>query len=264
MKIKRFAALALAGTMVFSMAACGGEKDGKSSDSQTVSAEASNVSVDTVVEAFDEFTKNQDKNFSADTTMIMKMEAEGLNMNMDLSASSSSYEGVTYSKTTTKIDMLGISQDITEESYTIKKEDGSVVIASKEADAEEWELENTTVEELEEGSSEKLDIEALKKTATMEAKGDTCYVTMKLTADQIDMEENTLMGDMSDFTVDTIVAYNAKESAITSIEFKFDLEALNGMVEELGGGKVSEFFMKIENIKKNDKAIEIPADIKLD
>lgn len=262
MKIKRVAALVLASTMIFSMAGCGDKKDSKGTDSQAANSAASEVTIDTVIEAFETFTKEQDKNYAADTTMIMKMEAEGMAMNMEVSANSSSYEGVTYSKTTTKVDMLGIKQDIVEESYTITKEDGTVIVATKEADAEEWDIEEASEEESE--SESKLNFEELKKSATMEKKGDNCYLTMKLSADQIEMEENELMGDMSDFTVDTIVTYNAKDGAITEIEFKFDLDAINDMVAEAGSGSVSEFSMKVENIKKNDKAIEVPAEIKLD
>lgn len=50
MKIKKLVALALASTMVFSTAACGGSKDDKKSASK-----ANDVSAATVVEAFDEF-----------------------------------------------------------------------------------------------------------------------------------------------------------------------------------------------------------------
>ena len=109
MKIKKLLALALAGTMVFSMTACGDKEDkasegGKAKSTEsTESTEKSNnsvkvddVSVETVIEKFDEFTKNQDTNYSAETYIKMKMSAAGMEMDMEMTGISSSYDGVTY------------------------------------------------------------------------------------------------------------------------------------------------------------------------
>lgn len=263
MRIKKLVALALAGTMVFSMAACGSKKDEKSSGNQAVNGEASEVTLDSVLDAFGTFTEEQDKNYSADTSMVMKMKGEGVEVYMDMKASSSSFDGVTYAKTTTKTDMLGEDVEEVEESYTITKEDGSVVMATKAVGDEEWDVDTTDAEDVEE-VTEKFDIEAAKKTAKMEKDGDNCYVTMNISATEMGLESNELLGDMSDFKVTVKVTYNAKEGAVTEVSVEFDLDALNEMFAALGAVEVTEFSMKVDNIKKNDKVIEIPDEIQLD
>lgn len=259
MKIKKLAALALASIMVFSMAACGGSKDDKKSASK-----ANDVSVDTVVEAFEAFSKEQDKNYSVDTTMIMKMTSEGMEMNMETFSQSSSYDGVNYTKTTTKMDMAGMQQETVDEVYTIEKEDGVVTEATKTSDDEEWEVDTYEIIESDEEEEVKLDVEALKKSAKMETKGDECFVTMEVSGADMDLGDDAMMGDMSDMKLNVVVTYNAKDSAITGMEVKMDLDAINEMMKELGDIEVSEFQIKMENIKKTEKAIEIPAEIELD
>ena len=122
MKIKKLVALALASTMVFSMAACGDKKS---------DAKSSNETVEKVVEAFGEFVKEQDSDFSYDSNMTMKMEGNGQTVTMEMAGTSVSYDGVTYTKSTTKTIMDKESQEVVEESYDIKKEDGSLISATK-------------------------------------------------------------------------------------------------------------------------------------
>ena len=81
--------------------------------------------------------------------------------------------------------------------------------------------------------------------------------------EECDMDADELMGDMEGFSIKAIVTYNTKDAAITDVEFVFDLEALDEMFGALGV-KVSECTMKMNNIKKTDKAIEIPEEIELD
>ena len=45
---------------------------------------------------------------------------------------------------------------------------------------------------------------------------------------------------------------------------KMDLDAINEMMAAFGDVNVEEFTMKMVDIKKNDKPIEIPAEIELD
>ena len=261
--MKKLVALALASTMVFSMAACSDKKDSKTSANNVANSAAADVSVETVVDAFDKFVKDQDSDFSYDSTMVMKMEGEGQTVSMEMTGTSVSYDGVTYTKTTTKSNMLGESEEMVEESYDITKEDGSMISATKTSEDEEWDVEEYEAGDEESEEMGNLDVEELKKSAKIETKGDNAIVTMEISADQIGMEEDALMGDMEGFSVKAVVTYSAKDSAITNVEFVFDLDALNEMFGALGV-TVSECTMKMDNIKKTDKAIEIPAEIELD
>lgn len=261
MKIKRLVALALASTMVFSMAACGDKKDKKSSENQAVNAETSEELLDTVIEALSKFTEEQDKCYSADTSMSMKMKAEEMDIYMDVIATTSAFDGVTYTKSTSKTNMLGEDMEDVSEVYSITKEDGSIVTATKIDD--EWEVEEYDAEDIEE-AVEKLDVEAAKKTAKISKDGDNYCVSVDIAAEQMGLGEDELFGDMSDFKVTVKATYNEKESALTKLEVMFDLEALNETLSSLGSVEITEFSMKVENIKKNDKAIEIPAEIELD
>lgn len=256
MKIKKLVALALASTMVFSMAACGDKKS---------DAKSSNETVEKVVEAFGEFVKEQDSDFSYDSNMTMKMEGNGQTVTMEMAGTSVSYDGVTYTKSTTKTIMDKESQEVVEESYDIKKEDGSLISATKTSLDEEWDVEEYDAEDVEtsEDEMDDFDVEAIKKDAKIETKGDNAIVTMEIAADQVGMDADELMGDMEGFSIKAIVTYNTKDAAITDVEFVFDLKALDEMFGALGV-KVSECTMKMNNIKKTDKAIEIPEEIELD
>lgn len=258
MKIKKLVALALASTMVFSTAACGGSKDDKKSASK-----ANDVSVATVVEAFDEFFTEQDSNYTYDSIMAMKMEGMGESVTVKTKSTSASYDGVTYTKTTTKNIMPDATEEVVEESYDITKEDGSFVSATKTSEDEEWDVVEYESDDEDSEEIPELDVEALKKAAKIEYKGDDAIVTMEISADQVGMGTDELMGDMDGFSVKTIITYNSKNKAIANVEFVFDLESLNEVFGALGL-KFSECSMKLENIKKTEKAIEIPAEIELD
>lgn len=251
MRIKKLLALALAGTMVFCMTACG--------DKESKGGNSSDASVDTVLEKFEEFTENMEKNYSSESNMEMKMSASGMSMDMKSTSLSSSYDGVTYTKTTTS--MLGI--DEVEEEYSITNEDGSVTVASKSADDDEWEVDTIDAEDIEEAAS-KLDIDKIKDSAKMETKGDNCIVTMEVDAEDMDMADNEMFEDMADMKITVIVTYNTKDEAITEMEIKFDLDALSEAFGALGDVEIEKFEMKVTNIKKNDKPIEIPSEIELD
>lgn len=272
MKIKKLLALALAGTMVFSMTACGDKEDkasegGKAKSTEsTESTEKSNnsvkvddVSVETVIEKFDEFTKNQDTNYSAETYIKMKMSAAGMEMDMEMTGISSSYDGVTYTKSSTN--MFGeVSED---EEYTITQEDGSIVTASKSVDDDEWDVYTMDADD-EEESAPTLDLEKIKKTAKMETKGDNCIVTMEVDAEDLQISDDEMFEGAEDMTVKVIVTYNAKEDAITEMEVEFDMDVLSEAMSALGDIEIDELEMKVTNIKKNTKPIEIPSEIELD
>ena len=263
MKIKRLVALALASTMVFSMAACGDKNDKKSSGNQAVNAEESEELVDTIIEAISKFTEEQDNCYAADTSMSMKMKAEEMEIYMDVNAHTSAFDGVTYTKSTSKTNMLGEDMEDVSEVYSITKEDGSVVTATKVADEDEWEVYEMDAEDIEE-TLEKLDVEAAKKTAKVSKDGDNYCVEVDVDAAQMGLGEDELFGDMSDFKVTVKATYNEKEKALIKLEVMFDLDALNEMMSSLGSVEITEFTMTVDNIKKNDKAIEIPAEIELD
>ena len=254
MKIKKLLALALAGTMVFSMAACG---DKKESDKE--GAGSGKVTAESVIDKFDDFTKNMEKNYSSETYMKMKMTASGMEMDMEMTGLSTSYDGVTYTKSTTS--MLGM-KDVSEE-YIITKEDGSVVEAYKSADDDEWEIDTYDAEDVEDTEST-LDVEEIKKTAKLEEDGDNYIVTMEVDAEDMDISDEEMFEGAEDMKVKVIVTYNSKEEAITEIEIEFDLDVLTEALSALGEVEISELEMKITNIKKNDKAIEIPEEIELD
>ena len=186
MKIKKLVALALASTMVFSMAACGDKKS---------DAKSSNETVEKVVEAFGEFVKEQDSDFSYDSNMTMKMEGNGQTVTMEMAGTSVSYDGVTYTKSTTKTIMDKESQEVVEESYDIKKEDGSLISATKTSLDEEWDVEEYDAEDVEtsEDEMDDFDVEAIKKDAKIETKGDNAIVTMEIAADKVGMDADELM-----------------------------------------------------------------------
>ena len=125
---------------------------------------------------------------------------------------------------------------------------------------EEYDAEDV---ETSEDEMDDFDVEAIKKDAKIETKGDNAIVTMEIAADKVGMDADELMGDMEGFSIKAIVTYNTKDAAITDVEFVFDLEALDEMFGALGV-MVSECTMKMNNVKKTEKAIEIPEEIKLD
>lgn len=262
MRIKKLLALALAGTMVFSMAACGSKDSDKDSNKKTEAndsaEESKDVSVDSVVEDFSLFMENMNENFSSKTYMKLNMSASGMAMTMEATADTTAFDGVSYTKSTTTV--LGEKSE--DEEYTIKNEDGSVTTAYKSADDDEWEVDTVDAADIEE--VQKLDVETLKKNATMETKGDDYIVTMEIDASEMDFGDTDMLGDVSGMKVKVIVTYNAKDKAVTEMEVKFDLEALSEAFAEMGDITIDEFVMKVTDIKKNDKAIEIPAEIELD
>lgn len=195
--------------------------------------------------------------------MAMKMEGMGESVTVETKSTSASYDGVTYTKTTTKNIMPDATEEVVEESYDITKEDGSLVSATKTSEDEEWDVVEYESDDEDSEEIPELDVEALKKAAKIEYKGDDAIVTMELSADQVGMGTDELMGDMDGFSVKTIITYNSKNKAIANVEFVFDLESLNEVFGALGL-KFSECSMKLENIKKTEKAIEIPAEIELD
>lgn len=277
MKIKKLVALALAGTMVFSMAACEGKKDDKkgSTNSKTKNTvedatdnaskmEADGESIDRILAKFEEFTKEQDNNYSYGMEMSMKMESEGIEVSMEMDSTSSSYDGVVYSKSNTKSEALGETEEIIEEVYTITKEDGTVVTAMKTAEDDEWYVETEDAEEMEDMEEPNFDIEAIKDATTIEKKGDNYYLTMEISASDMGLDEDELMLGLSEFDVAVVVVYNEKQDEITEVEFKMDLDAINEMMAAFGDVNIEEFTMKMVDIKKNDKPIEIPAEIELD
>ena len=277
MKIKKLVALALAGTMVFSMAACEGKKDDKkgSTNSKTKNTvedatdnaskmEADGESIDRILAKFEEFTKEQDNNYSYGMEMSMKMESEGIEVSMEMDSTSSSYDGVVYSKSNTKSEAFGETEEIIEEVYTITKEDGTVVTAMKTAEDDEWYVETEDAEEMEDMEEPNFDIEAIKDATTIEKKGDNYYLTMEISASDMGLDEDELMLGLSEFDVAVVVVYNEKQDEITEVEMKMDLDAINEMMAAFGDVNVEEFTMKMVDIKKNDKPIEIPAEIELD
>lgn len=277
MKIKKLVALALAGTMVFSMAACEGKKDDKkgSTNSKTKNTvedatdnaskmEADGESIDRILAKFEEFTKEQDNNYSYGMEMSMKMESEGIEVSMEMDSTSSAYDGVVYSKSNTKSEALGETEEIIEEVYTITKEDGTVVTAMKTAEDDEWYVETEDAEEMEDMEEPNFDIEAIKDATTIEKKGDNYYLTMEISASDMGLDEDELMLGLSEFDVAVVVVYNEKQDEITEVEFKMDLDAINEMMAAFGDVNIEEFTMKMVDIKKNDKPIEIPAEIELD
>ena len=148
--------------------------------------------------------------------------------------------------------------------YTITKEDGTVVTAMKTAEDDEWYVETEDAEEMEDMEEPNFDIEAIKDATTIEKKGDNYYLTMEISASDMGLDEDELMLGLSEFDVAVVVVYNEKQDEITEVEFKMDLDAINEMMAAFGDVNIEEFTMKMVDIKKNDKPIEIPAEIELD
>ena len=271
MKIKRLAAMALAGTMVFSMAACSdsGKKESNNATTNNETTkdeggnnEAGNVPVEDVIEAYKMYVENDGKNYSYNTTQISDVDAEGFSVYMEEYIEAKSFDNVTYTKTTYKTNLLGTDEEYVEEALIIVKEDGSEVRASKSGDEDEWSVGVITTSELivlEALNDREVNVDEVKKSAKMESKGDECYVTMKLETDEVEIEDKT-----GSFKADVIVTYNTKENVITDIEYIFDLESINEYFSDLDNMVYNELEVKINNIKKMDKPIEIPAEIELD
>ena len=153
-----------------------------------------------------------------------------------------------------------VSED---EEYTITQEDGSIVTASKSVDDDEWDVYTMDADD-EEESAPTLDLEKIKKTAKMETKGDNCIVTMEVDAEDLQISDDEMFEGAEDMTVKVIVTYNAKEDAITEMEVEFDMDVLSEAMSALGDIEIDELEMKVTNIKKNTKPIEIPSEIELD
>lgn len=285
MKIKKLVALALAGTMVFSMAACGDKGEKKTSGGEATSGSEANIgsqnnvenesngevnasedsdtSVETVLTAFAKYAENKDNNFSADMVMNIEMEASGLVMKIDSVQTTKSYEGVTYTKSTSKVDMFGEKDESVDETYTITQEDGTVICAVKSSEDDEWDVYPEF--DLDTETESDIDIEELLETAKIEEKGDKCYVTISINAEDMGLSEEDIMTDIPDAKVDVVLTYDTKEEALTEIEIDMDLEIIEEAFAELFGDvKITEFSMKIENIEENDEPIEIPSEIELD
>ena len=257
MKLKKLLALALASTMVFSMAACG---DKKESDKKTGNVDK--VTVETVLEAFKQYTENDDECYSYDMIMTMKIEAAEMSIELDSEQNVKANGGVKYVKDTSTTSMLGESDSTVTETYTITKEDGTVIEATKEASDDEWDVYEVYEEE---DAENKVDIEELAKSAKIENDGHNYYVTATVNADEMGLTESGMMEDAEDVSVDVIITYNAKEKDITAIDIDMDQEIIESLFSALlGEVEVKEFTMKMENIKKCDETIEIPSDIELD
>ena len=263
MKIKRLGALALAGTMVFSMAACGDKGEAKTSGGDKVSNEANNVSAETVLEAFAQYSKDDDKNYSADMSMNIDMNVSGMAMKITSTNFASSYDGVTYSKVTSTTNMFGAEESTVDETYTITMEDGTVMCATKSSEDDEWDVYEDFGLDTESDSD--INVEELLDSAKIEKKGDNCYVTITMDADEMDLSDDDIMSGIPDAKVDVVLTYNAKEETLTEINVDVDKKIIEEAFGEMFGEvEIAEFSLKIENIKKNDKPIEIPAEIELD
>ena len=194
----------------------------------------------------------------------MKMQREGIEVSMEMDSTSSSYDGVVYTMSNTKTGVLGETEEIIEEMYTITKEDGTVVTAMKTSEDDEWYVDTEDTVELENVEEPNFDIDAIKDAVKIEKKGDNYYLTMEISAADMGLDEDELMLGLSEFDVAVIVVYNEKQDEITEVEMKMDLDAINEMMAAFGDVNVEEFTMKMVDIKKNDKPIEIPAEIELD
>jgi hypothetical protein len=201
MKIKKLLALGLAGMMVFSMAACGDKKD-----SDKGSGKGDKVTVETVLESFKKYTDEDDKSYAYDMIMSMKIEASEMAIEMESEQNVKANGGVKYVKDTSSTNMLGESQDSVTETYTITKEDGTVIEATKEAGDDEWDVYETEVEEEEESE---IDIEDLAKTAKIENDGHNYYVTATVSAEDMGITEDGMMEGVEDTSVDVVITYNA-------------------------------------------------------
>ena len=258
MKIKKLLALGLVGTMVFSMAACGGSKDSDKGADKT-----GDVTVETVLEAFDKYTDESDTGYSYDMIMSMKIEAEEMSVEMDSKQTIMAYDGVKYTKESTTTSMLGMDDESVTETYLIKMEDGTVIEATKDADDDEWDVYETEIEE--DDSESKLNVEELAKTAKIEKDGNNYLVTATVNAEEMGLTEEGMMEGLEDTTVEVVITYNAKQKDITSIDVNMDKEIMEALFSALlGEVEVKELTIKVENIKKSDKAIEIPSEIELD
>ena len=284
MKIKKLLALALAGTMVLSMTACGDDKEsdkksttsaeetsadketskgGNASEDKHTTADNnasadSELSVEDVLDKLEDFTKNKDKNYSAEMYMKMVMSSEGLSFSMESTAASKSYDGVKYTKTTS--DSFG-EKSVVEE-YSITNEDGTVTVASKDAEDDEWDV-YTEIND-DEADENTFDVDKIKETATVKQKGDNYIVTMEVDAEDINIADDDTFGDISGMKIKLIVTYNAKKDMITEMEVEFDTDVLTEIFAALGDISVDEVEIKVTNIEVNDEPIEIPSEIELD
>ena len=284
MKIKKILALALAGTMVLSMTACGDDKEsdkksatsaketsadketskgGNASEDKDTTADNnasadSDLAVEDVLDKIEDFVNNKDKNYSTEMYMKMVMSAEGMSFSMESTAVSKSYDGVKYTKTTS--DSFG--EKSVDEEYSIINEDGSVTTASKNMEDDEWDVYTEFNDD--EDNESTLDIEKVKETATMKKKGDNYIVTMEVDAEDVNITDDDTFGDISGMKIKLIVTYNVKKDMITEMEVEFDTDVLTEIFAALGDISVDEVEIKITNIEVNDEPIEIPSEIELD
>lgn len=277
MKIKRLVALAMASTIVISMSACSDKKT-VSSNNQVGNQAANDsedilkdVSLDVVLNSFKEFIENEEKNYSVVMSSVVAAEYSGSPIESDIISSVSFYDGVTYSKSVGTTNMYGKKEDISTESYTIIKEDGSQVEATKETNANEWDVTVYSAEQMAKfdmlpEETEKMDVEELKKSANLENKGEECYVTLKLDGGYIDQSGSYSSDSGNGFAVDVTIVYNKKDAMITDIDMIYNVDELNRMYANMGleGTTYSEYSMKYANIKKLNNPIEIPAEISID
>ena len=257
MRIKKLLALALAGTMVFSMAACSGNKDGKSGSG------SSEVTAKTVLEAFEEYQDGEKFCFSYDMIMDMKFSAAGMEFVSSSVQATKEGKGVKYIKETSKSNFMGELEESVSETYTITKEDGTVIEASKDVEDDEWDV--TPILSTDEDDKNKYDIEEMEKTAKIENDGDMYYVTSTITAEQMGIAEDDMMAGLEDSEIEIVIAYDGKAGELKSIDINMDKKLIETVFSALlGEVEVTEFTMKIENIEKLDGEIEIPAEIELD
>lgn len=260
MKLKKLVALTLASAMVFSIVACSNiekTKSGEDTSEETLSAEDV-IILNTVIDEFALFRDSENSNYSSDCVMAIEMTVTGVALGMEMDWNSSSYEGVSYSKTTTKVIALGQEQKTVVESYSINNDDGTITTAEKNNEDDGW-----TVTTSAKKDSDDIDIEAIKKTATMTKDDDNYYVTMEIAADDMGINDTELFASAEDFTIQVTVTYDANEKVIKAFDANIELEVLSQLFAELGEVEITGFSMRIDNIEKNDKPIEIPEEIEL-
>ena len=320
MKIKRLAAIALAGTMVFSMAACSDNKDKHSSEETTNSSKITSVdeenankadgvdkadkeeetkqepnvdkedtsvkedeekqeetkeeetskdkgtargdaSVEDIVNGFIEYLDSDGKNYTYDSYMYTKMESEGVVIDMQVDMFTKSYDNITYTKMVTKFDMMGLNEEFAEESYVINKEDGTQVVATKEVAEDEWQVGVSTSIEFDLYNmlkEQKLELNELTKFAKVEKNGTESRVIFTIETGEVSHE---LYGELNSVKIDVVITYDENEGAIKAIAIECDIDSFNELLAKLGDVSYEKMEMKIYNIEKTTKPIDVPAEI---
>ena len=318
MKIKRLAAIALAGTMVFSMAACSGDKKDKSSGENTTSGSeitsseeantdksdegenkdkeadtkqegkveqeetsakeeetnkeketaskdkgstSSDASLEDVINGFIEYLDCDGKNYTFDSYLATKMKSEGIDIDMQVDMLTKSYDNVTYTKMVTKFNMMGFNEEYAEETYVINKEDGTQVVATKEVSEDEWQIGVSSTIEFDLYNmlkEQKLELKELMNMAKVEKNGSESCVKFTIETEEV---TNELYGEISSVKIDVIVTYDENAGVVTGIALECDVDSFNELIAKFGDISYDKMEMKIENIKKTDKPINVPAEI---